>query len=669
MSEKNDKGINFRGIEIRFLSILIILCLLPISLLGIITYNKAYTILSNRFYLDSSQNINEVNIGVDNYFLGLDNYINMLSNNTDIKDVSSHPEIETDAMSFLQNVQSSNKDIMDVYLGQANKKMMIYPSQQLPEGYDPTTRPWYQNAVNNDGKIVYTDPYKDAITGKMIISLSKTVEVNGKAVGVIAMDINLESLSKAFSSAKIGKEGYIFITDSKGIMVAHPDKTLLGGNIATTLSYWNEVKSNKKGITSFIYKGIDKYCVYTTNDLTGWRIMGSVPKSEFINDTNAIRYITYMLIIILGIIAIIVAIFLGRSITRKILILKGIFSKAADGDLSVRVTFKSKDEFGDLASDFNTMMGNIGKLVESVKRSSDTIFVSSDSINKMANETAAAVNEVAMTIDQIANGSAEQAQEIGSGAESLEELGANIEAINILTKEIGSISQDTNSLSENGFNIVGILTGKTDETNDYSQKVMTVINEMNKSTVEIGLITDTINSIAKQTNLLALNAAIEAARAGEAGRGFSVVAEEIRKLAEQSAAATKEIQSLVEKVKEKSMLAVVTMEDTKVAVDAQTKAVSETKDIFIKISKSIKALKDGTLEVLSAIEETNHQKDEIVSRMQNISAASEEFSASTEEVSAATEEVTATMVEFSGTSSKLKKLVELLETEINKFKL
>lgn len=669
MSKKKKVSINIRSIQVKFLSTLIILCLIPISVLGVITYNKSYNILLNKFTLTSQQTINEVDRGMNNYFSGLQNYENMLSDNFDIKEVSNHPEFETYAMGILQNVQTSDKDIMNVYLGQANKKMLLYPAQDLPKDYDPTVRPWYENAIKNKGKVVFTDPYKDATTGKMVISLSKTVEDNGQVVGVAAMDINIETLSNGLSSIKIGKEGYLFITDSKGIMVAHPDKTLLGSDIATTLGYWNEAKSNKQGMTSFVYKGIQKYCVYTTNDLTGWKIMGSIPKTELISDTNSIKYINFILILILGIMAVIVAVFLSRSITTKVLVLKSIFSKAAEGDLSVKVLFKSKDEFGDLAVNFNTMIENIGKLIQKVKDSADTIANSSHSISKMSNETAAALNEVAETVDQIASGSTKQTEDITNGVESLEELAANIDNISSLTNEIGSISQSTNNLSEDGLKVVGVLTRKTEEVNNYTGKVMTVIEDMNKSAEEIGVITDTINNIAAQTNLLALNAAIEAARAGEAGRGFSVVAEEVRKLAEQSAIATKEIQGLIVKVKEKSILAVTTMDDTKIVVDAQTEAVSDTTDIFNKISDSIKELKDETMQVLKGIEGVKNQKDHIVSNMQNVSAVSEEFSASTEEVSAATEEVTATMNEFSGTAGHLKGLVDMLEAEVNKFKL
>lgn len=669
MGKLKKKGFKFRSIRVKLLAVLMLLCLVPINVLGIITYNKSYNILSNKFSKTTQQTVLEVNRGIDNYFQGIEGILNMLADNMDFKEMSIHPEYEKFALSLLGNVASGRKDIMNVYFGQPDKKMTIYPAQELGDNYDPTTRPWYTNAIAKTGNVVYSDPYKDSGTDKMVISLSKTVENNGKVVGVISIDIDLNTLSKSLSSIKIGEAGYAYITTSQGSMIAHPDKSLLGGNTVTTLSIWNDVKTNKSGISTYEYNGETKYCSYITNESTGWKLLTAVSESELLQDTNVIFKLSVVTAITIGIISLIVALLFSRSITQKIAALKSVFDRAAEGELSVNVSFKSRDEFEELAHNFNVMIGNIGQLVQNVKSSTDIIFTNSDTINRMASETATAVNEIALTIDQVANGSMTQAQDISQGVDSIEELAANIASIDSMTNKMDQVSKETNNLSEDGAEAVNVLSRKTEEANQHSEEMTVVIKDMNIAAEEIGTITNAINSIAEQTNLLALNAAIEAARAGEAGRGFAVVAEEIRKLADQSAGATYQIQELITKVKEKSTLAVSTMEGTKAVLDEQTEAVTLTKDIFDRISKAIKVLKNETEEISLAIRSTNSKKNEIIEKMQNISAISEETSSSSEEVSAATEEVTATLGEFSNSAAQLNELVKVLETEVKKFKL
>ncbi|MBW9171662.1 methyl-accepting chemotaxis protein [Clostridium estertheticum] len=663
------KRINLRSLKVRLLVVLVILCLAPISILGIITYNKSHAILESKVKLTSAQTLVEVNRGITNYLVGIQGYVDMLAANIDLKSLQQHPEFKPYALGALQSVKDSRKDLINVYFASSNKNMLEYPFHKLSKGYDPTTRPWYTEAVANKGKVIFTEPYRGASNGLMMFSIAKAVEQNGQVIGVVSTDINLTSMANSLSSIKIGNNGYASVISPQGVMIANPDKTLLGGNEVKSLSYWNNVKVNKEGVENLIYKGINNYCVYTTNALTGWKIIAYMPTTELLNDTNVLKNITLLIILILGIIAIFVSMILSKSITAKLDKLEHIFSKASEGDLSVHVDIKSKDEFGELGNHFNIMITNISNLIKKVKDTADTISTSSEEINKMSSETAVAVEEVSLTIDQVANGSSDQAQDIATGADSVRKLGNSIDNIKTLAIKIDTVSKKTNDLSENGLNVVNMLIEKTEEANASAQKVTVVIEEMNTVSENIGAITETINSIASQTNLLALNAAIEAARAGEAGKGFSVVADEIRKLAEQSAASTKQIQELILKVKEKSVQAVLTMEASKDVVEKQTNAVIETKSIFNKISESISNLKVGADEISSSIAETNIQKDDIVDKMQSIAAVSEESCASTEEVSATTEEITATMNEFSNTAENMKTLVDVLELAISQFKL
>lgn len=668
--EKNSvKHSNKRSIKTRLLIVLMLICVIPVLVLGFISYKESYNILSKNLQVTSEENLSLVNKSINNYFRGVEITAEMLSSNMDFQQLEIHPEFEPFALSVLKNVKDSNSDFLAVYFAERTKKMVLYPEQKLPDDFDPTSRPWYQNAVNNPDKVAFSKPYKDTATGGYVISISKAVKYNGQVIGVVSMDINLATVSKQLSDIKIGQNGYAYITDADGIMIAHPDKSVLGNDIATKMSFWSDVKSKDSGFTRYIYNGKNKFASYSTNSLTGWKLIASMDEGELLADTNVIRNVTLVVILIIGVLAALVSMLVSKSITKNLFNLKGLFQKAAEGDLSVKVNIDSKDEFEDLGNNFNFMLENINLLIKNVKNSADIIAQTSEAINMMSIETAKAVNDVSLTIDQVALGTTSQAQDIGDSVEVINDLGEKIENISHLATEMGNVSNETNKLSEDGLKVMAILTAKTKEANNSTSEVTNVIDDMNKSTAEIGLITDAINSIAEQTNLLALNAAIEAARAGESGRGFSVVAEEIRKLAEQSTEATKQIQGLIEGIKSKSQLAVKSMHSTRMVVNEQTNAVDQTSDIFNKILHSIKILINEIREVQESISDTSKNKDEIVGRIQSISAVSEENSASTEEVSASTEEINAVMSEFTHSAGELKELAEQLENEINKFKL
>lgn len=659
--------INLRSIKLKLLAILLMLCLVPITLSGLYTYNKTSKLLSDEFQNSTTATLLEVNRGIDNYFLGLEGILNLLAENEIIKNVGGSTENDKAAFKLLGNAGTSRKDILQVYFGQPNKNFIIYPESKMADDFNPTERPWYVNAMDNKGSITYTDPYKSAVDKKTIVSISRTVENNGKVVGVISMNVNLEELSNELAAITIGKNGYVFVTDSKGIMIAHQDKNLLGGDTVTTLSYWSKAKTEKNGFEQYIYNNEDKYVCFTTNKNTGWKLMASVPTSELLSKTQVIKTAAVTIFIIVGIIGAIIAILVSRSITSNIIVLKNSFEKASNGDLTTKVNIKAKDEFGELGKNFNIMMSKIGELISKVRSSSEIINRNSGDVNKMAVETSNAIGEVAVTIDQLAQGASETALDIQSSVSAINSLAGKIDSIDTLTNEMITISEESNRLSQEGLEVMSILIHKTERNIKASEDAALVVSDMKQETEKISVITNTINQVAEQTNLLALNAAIEAARAGEAGRGFSVVADEIRKLAEQSTSATKQIHQLISAIKDKSGSAVQSMEASNLIAAEQSQAVSETRAIFNKILQSVEEIMREIKLVQHAAGETNVAKEEIIGRMQNISAVSEEASASAEEVAASAQQVTAAMSEFTNSAVQLEELSAELEKQINRF--
>ena len=385
MSKIKKKYVKLNSIKTRLITILLLICIIPVLVLGFLSYSKSVNILTNKLKITTEQTLSQVNGGINNYFKGIQNTANMMTNNIDFKELLIHPEYAPFAKNILKDVKESNSDLLNVYFGTSTKKILIYPEQKLPDGYDPTSRPWYQNAVNNKGSVAFSNPYKDAGSGKFIISISKAVESNGQVVGVISIDIDLTTLSKELSDIKIGREGYVYISDNTGIIIAHPDTTKLGTDAITKISIWDKIKSNNSGFEQYVYDGIPKLACYETNKASGWKLVAALNESELLADTNIIRNLTLVFILVIGVLAVFISLLVSNSITKHIFNLKDLFEKASNGDLSVRVNIKSKDEFADLGNNFNHMIDNISSLIDNVKKSADTIGKTSDAMNAMSN--------------------------------------------------------------------------------------------------------------------------------------------------------------------------------------------------------------------------------------------------------------------------------------------
>lgn len=660
--------IKINSIRNKLIISLIGICVIPLIILGYSSYIKSKSMLEEKLKVTSQQTLLQVNNELDKYFNIFGNMISALATNYNIVN-STDNEKEPNVLRWLQNLNESNKDIYSSYVGYANGKYDIYPSNKASERDDPREKNWYKQALEHKGNVIITLPFKDTKTGKSIASMARVVEKNGKIIGVCGMDVSLDTLLDKINMMRIGNTGYVFMSDADGkVMIAHPQKELIGTDEASKLSFWNDINASESGFINYNNNDVKKFGVYETNDTTGWKLVAELDEKEVTNDTNSIITSTVLIILIISLIATFLALILSRSIAQNIKNLKDVFEKASNGDLTVSIKASTKDEFMDLTYSFNTMMLKLSELMNSITKSSREVLETSSNLASMSEEVTASIGEVAKAIEEVSEDATNQSENAQSGVSEMNQLSGRLDKINVDSNEMDKLSTNTKELGIKGLLMIGALIEKSNKTKIATTEVDDIVRDMNESTKKINTISETISKITEQTNLLSLNASIESARAGEAGKGFAVVAEEIRKLAEQSKKSTNEIKKIIESIQKKSDTAVEAIKFTENVVNEQDSAVGETQEIFKKILGSIEIIIDKVEEVRFSINDIDGKKKVVIAEIENVSLIAEETASASEEVTASTEEITAAMDKFTKYADELQLLAEKLDSKLDRFK-
>lgn len=479
---------------------------------------------------------------------------------------------------------------------------------------------------------------------------------------------------------KIGKSGYILAIDGNQTVVMAPDSE---GQDLKSLTSEDGVaigeeflKAGKEGgfVTyewvNPVTGKIDTQLTYVyTEPNWGWTIASGAYVSEFNEEAVDFAMMVAIVTTVSIIAATILTYLLAGRITKPITIISQALNRAASGNFTGEaIVLYRKDEIGRLARDFNLMKENTKQLIHQVSTSTEHVAASSKQLAASADEGNRATSEVSHSIQQVATASFDVTNGLQETARSVEEVSI---AIQNLAENANMISETGNVVSEqaqNGHSYVEKTVLQMNSIHDKVTESGQVLQLLDKSSNEIGEITKVITDIANQTNLLALNAAIEAARAGEHGKGFAVVADEVRKLAEQSQHSTKQIAALIADIQGHMNQSTRSIEAVKVEVQEGLNVVEQTETSFNEIVHTMRNMSTKVTDMAAMVEEMSASTEEVTATVSHISDLTKDTSAHTQQVAAATEEQLASIDEISTSAESLSTLAATLQQQVSQFK-
>jgi len=436
------------------------------------------------------------------------------------------------------------------FMGTQDGHFVIRPDNTMPEGFDPRVRDWYLDAQNSRGPVL-TEPYTDVSTGKQVISIVQRVSRGERQVGVVGGDLSLQMIIDSLNALDFNGMGFAFLVNAEGKILVHPDKSLVMKSLS--LAYPDGTPRINNDVSELQVDGKTRIVTFTPIkglSSVNWYIGLSVDKEQAYSMLNAFRTSAVVAIVIAVVSIIALLGMLIRLLIQPLHIMTRALIDIADGegDLTRRLTIQNNDEFGQLGIAFN-------RFVERIHGSIREVCSATVQVNEVALRVVAASNSSMTNCDQ-------QASRTSSVVAAINQLGATAQDIARNAAQASSQASEARSLAEEGQQVVDRNIVSMNQLSRMLSASSTHIESLNDKTVNIGHILEVISSISQQTNLLALNAAIEAARAGEAGRGFAVVADEVRNLAHRTQESAEQVQGMIEQLQVGARESVSTMSDS-----------------------------------------------------------------------------------------------------------
>lgn len=563
--------------------------------------------------------------------------------------------LETEVRNQMDSLRSANPGMISIRLvpkSLEQKRIISTTGASSPQINDQIKTDLAQ-LLDANGEVAYLPTMSKGLFGFsaepsfMLGRLLKNMKQSDTEY-IVLFEFPAQLLSDTFANLTFGDDGRLVVVTDQNKIVYSADQEEIG--------------------TDSVESSAEHLKVQHLSETTGWALIGTVPIAALVSETRTILTLTLWMSILAIVVALLIGFLLIKMVARPLERLCALMEQAEGGDLTVRIHGKRKDEIGRLGSSFNRMIGQISALVERTNESAQEVRTRAAELNEVSQEMRLSSENIASSSGQIADGAASLAGEAENGLGTVDNIMRKMETVAQTNQRLNSSADRVQQTSSEAADQMLGLVQLTNDTEQKSQALLYRIDKLKESSSSIRKILDVMNNIARQTNILSLNATIEAARSGAAGKSFMVVAEEIRKLAEQSKQSISDVDTMTEAIQFEVEATISELHAVMPMLQEQSTAVKSAADTFGGMEREMKEVLREIASSSSSILELDGSQQLLVMTIGNVSAVSEEAAASSSEVASLTSDQLFISGKLVSLSNKLESVSNELNQQLMKFR-